>query len=140
MLRVLAELLYQLCPPNGEDSEAPLIPDALLSYYLQRAGFQTDNLAVTRLVGLATQKFMADIVGDAYAYARTRSAGPSTGVGRPAKEDEEGSTAKGKKKAAEKEREKARTVLTMEDLNNALEEYGIQANRCARMSVYSSGD
>jgi len=89
---------------------------------------------------------MHDIISDSYQYARSRTmastgGATSTGgqVGRPsnasrAEEADDGTgTGKGKKKAGVNVQggvEKNRTVLTMEDLNNALEEYGIQAGRC----------
>jgi transcription initiation factor TFIID subunit 10 len=71
------------------DDYAPLIPDAVTDYYLTLAGLppppETDR-RLARLLGLATQKFIADIASDAYQYSRIRSTNttsnnPLTGLG-----------------------------------------------------------
>lgn len=71
------------------DDYAPIIPDAVTDYYLTLAGLppppETDR-RLARLLGLATQKFIADIAADAYQYSRIRSTNttsnnPLTGLG-----------------------------------------------------------
>ncbi|KOS13935.1 transcription initiation factor iid taf10 subunit [Malassezia pachydermatis] len=105
--RSLADVLRLL------DGYAPLIPDEVSDYYLERAGFQCDDVRLKRLLALATEKFVADIASDAFQYARIRTnAGPNRSS-RP------GATA----------RDRTRTVLTMDDLSAALGEYGIDARR-----------
>ncbi|KAI9810653.1 MAG: hypothetical protein M1827_006112 [Pycnora praestabilis] len=58
------------------DDYAPIIPDAVTNYYLTKAGLppppQTST-QLSRLLALATQKFIADIAADAYQYSRIRS-------------------------------------------------------------------
>ncbi|KAJ6436147.1 Transcription initiation factor TFIID subunit 10 [Purpureocillium lavendulum] len=53
------------------------IPDAVTHHYMTKAGLppapQT-NPRLTRLIALATQKFVADIAADAYQYSRIRGA------------------------------------------------------------------
>ena len=91
----------------------PLIPDEVTDYYLERAGFQCEDVRLKRLLALATEKFVSDIASDAFQYARIRTnAGPSRSH-RP------GASA----------RDRTRTVLTMDDLSAALGEYGIDARR-----------
>lgn len=95
------------------DGYAPLIPDEVSDYYLERAGFQCEDVRLKRLLALATEKFVSDIASDAFQYARIRTnAGPSRSH-RP------GASA----------RDRTRTVLTMDDLSAALGEYGIDARR-----------
>jgi len=63
------------------DGYAPLIPDEVSDYYLERAGFQCDDVRLCvclangrkRLLALATEKFVADIASDAFQYARIRT-------------------------------------------------------------------
>eukprot|EP00168_Porphyra_purpurea_P003590 TRINITY_DN1418_c0_g1_i4.p2 TRINITY_DN1418_c0_g1~~TRINITY_DN1418_c0_g1_i4.p2 ORF type:complete len:158 (+),score=30.92 TRINITY_DN1418_c0_g1_i4:106-579(+) len=59
----------------------PTVPDALVTYYLSRAGFVTSDQRVIRLIGLAAQKFIADVGNDALAQARLRMAAESAGGG-----------------------------------------------------------
>lgn len=73
-----------------------------------------------RLLSLAAEKFVSDIATDAFQYARIRTnAGPGRQRG--------GAAGGGGAAGAAKER--ARTVLTMDDLSAALGEYGINAKR-----------
>lgn len=105
----LAELLDMM------DEWKPIIPDEVTDYYLQRAGFDTSDVRVKRLLALATQRFISSISADAFQYARTRTAaGPG---GR--------SNASGSSRA----KDRTRTVLTMEDLSAALKEYGVGSDR-----------
>lgn len=62
-----------LCLVHHRDYQ-PTVPDALVSYYLSRSGFVTSDTRVIRLIGLAAQKFIADVGNDALAQARLRMA------------------------------------------------------------------
>ncbi|KAF1817222.1 transcription initiation factor IID, TAF10 subunit [Eremomyces bilateralis CBS 781.70] len=58
------------------DDYAPIIPDAVINYYLTLAGLPPPPQTpphLARLLGLATQKFIADIAADSYQYSRIRS-------------------------------------------------------------------
>lgn len=105
--RSMAELVRTL------DDYTPLIPDEVTDFYLERAGFESDDLRLKRLISLAAEKFVSDIAEDAYHYARIRS---SAGPG-----------ARPKSQAAARDR--SRTVLTMDDLSTALSEWGVNARR-----------
>lgn len=61
------------CSVHHRDYQ-PTVPDALVSYYLSRSGFVTTDTRVIRLIGLAAQKFIADVGNDALAQARLRMA------------------------------------------------------------------
>jgi len=97
----LSDLVSQL-----EDYH-PTIPDAVTSYYVNRAGFEATDPRVIRLISLASQKFISDIANDALQFSRMRGAGQSS-------------------KKAGKEK---RYTLTMEDLGPALNEYGINVKK-----------
>ncbi|KAL8714357.1 MAG: hypothetical protein Q9220_001690 [cf. Caloplaca sp. 1 TL-2023] len=62
------------------DECGPIIPDAVTSHFLLLAGLppHTTPLPLSRLLALATQKFIADIAADAYQYSRMRNSGSST--------------------------------------------------------------
>ncbi|KAL5013619.1 hypothetical protein ScPMuIL_007889 [Solemya velum] len=88
---------------------APTIPDSVTSYYLSRAGFQSNDPRITRLISLSAQKFISDIVNDALQHCKMKASGQSSKI-------------KGKEK---------KLTLTLEDLTPALAEYGINVKKPA---------
>ncbi|XP_077998529.1 transcription initiation factor TFIID subunit 10-like [Glandiceps talaboti] len=97
----LAEFLQQL------EDYTPTIPDAVTGYHLNRSGFDASDPRVVRMISLAAQKFISDIVNDALQHCKMRGSGQS-------------SRKIGKDK---------RYTLTMEDLTPALMEYGINVKK-----------
>ncbi|PPQ65480.1 hypothetical protein CVT26_000120 [Gymnopilus dilepis] len=67
--RTLAEFMLML------DEYEPLtkIPNEVTDYYLQRVGFDCQDVRLKRLISLAAQKFVSDIAADAYQHARIRT-------------------------------------------------------------------
>lgn len=103
--RDLLELLSLL------DTTPPLIPDALIEHYMVRAGVESDDPRLKRLVALIGQKFVADIASDAMHYTRARMSASGQGaapMGGPRK-----------------------LCLTLEDLTAALAEHGLNIRRPA---------
>ncbi|KAF2227018.1 transcription initiation factor TFIID 23-30kDa subunit-domain-containing protein [Elsinoe ampelina] len=139
------------------DDYAPIIPDAVINYYLTLAGLPPPPATpphLARLLALATQKFIADIAADAYQYSRIRSTNttsnnPLTGLGGAAGFGMMGGAAGADETKKGKETGKnaplggpragyggagvgggtGRTVLTMEDLGMAVGEYGVNVKR-----------
>ncbi|CEQ41535.1 SPOSA6832_03266 [Sporobolomyces salmonicolor] len=135
------------------------IPDEVTDFYLQRAGFDTNDVRVSvstpsapsppavpsftdssllrnskRLLALAAQRFISSISQDAHGYAMSRAnagtggrgggggaQGPAGGAGAGGASGQGGGKAKGRQ----------RTVLTMEDLSAALQQYGVNGSRAA---------
>ncbi|ORZ35307.1 transcription initiation factor TFIID 23-30kDa subunit-domain-containing protein, partial [Catenaria anguillulae PL171] len=89
------------------DEYQPLVPDAVTDYYLAKAGFDCSDVRVKRVLALAAQKFVADVASDALHFSKLRQQPPST------------QQRKGPKKHA----------LTIEDLTQALAEYGISIKK-----------
>ncbi|KIK09060.1 hypothetical protein K443DRAFT_672095 [Laccaria amethystina LaAM-08-1] len=110
--RTLAEFMLML------DDYEPLIPNEVTDYYLQRVGFECEDVRLKRLLSLAAQKFVSDIASDAYQHARirTNAAGGRVRVNQPF-------SGPGSAK------DKTRTTLTMDDLSSALAEYGINCRK-----------
>ncbi|KAL0953595.1 hypothetical protein HGRIS_004803 [Hohenbuehelia grisea] len=107
--RTLAEFLLML------DDYDPLIPNEVTDYYLQRVGFECEDVRLKRLLSLAAQKFVSDIAADAYQHARIRT---NASGGRARANQPLGAS-----------KDKTRTTLTMDDLSSALAEYGINARK-----------
>ena len=99
----LADFVQQL------EDYVPTIPDSVTAFYLNTAGFEATDPRIVRLVSLASQKFVSDIVNDALQHCKMRmSSGQAT-----------------KKQSKDKQR----LTLTMEDLTPALAEYGINVTK-----------
>ena len=77
------------------------IPDAVVHHFLNVAGMQTTDQRVIKLVAIAAEKFIYDIVSDSLRHCKLRGT---------------------------KTKEKKYT-LTIEDLRSVLAEYGIEVNR-----------
>ncbi|KAG0146673.1 hypothetical protein CROQUDRAFT_657020 [Cronartium quercuum f. sp. fusiforme G11] len=111
------------------DDYKPVIPDEVAAYYLQRVGFECTDVRVQRLLALACQKFVADIAQDAFGYARTRTGQAPGGRQGPLAPSTNSGMANGNQAGTSTRKDRTRTVLTQEDLAQALGEYGINASR-----------
>lgn len=122
--RTLAEFLQML------DGYRPLIPDQVTEHYLEKVGFECEDVRLKRLLSLAAEKFVADIAADAFQYARIRTnAGPGARGKASASGNASAVAAAAAATAASSSKDRSRTVLTMDDLSAALGEYGINARR-----------
>ncbi|KAG0495799.1 hypothetical protein HPP92_000463 [Vanilla planifolia] len=83
----------------------PTIPDELVEHYLGKSGFHCPDLRLTRLVAVATQKFISEVASEALQHCKARLAAPVRDKSKQPKEK--------------------RLVLTMDDLSKALREYGV---------------
>lgn len=114
---------------NSMDDYAPIIPEAVTDYYLARAGFETSDGRIKKLLALATQKFVSDIAADAYQYSRIRSSSSLSSSSNPharARALAAGAPLQPGSSAAASQ---GKIVLTTEDLSNALVEYGLNVRR-----------
>ncbi|KAM3257603.1 hypothetical protein ACQJBY_049737 [Aegilops geniculata] len=108
---VLTEFVSSLMDYN------PMIPDELVEHYLGRSGFHCPDLRLTRLVAVATQKFISDIASDSLQHCKARVAAPI----------------KDNKSKQPKDR---RLVLTMDDLSKALRELGTSYQHTSTKAPY----
>ncbi|KAA6399117.1 MAG: putative transcription initiation factor TFIID subunit [Streblomastix strix] len=61
---------------EGLGNAPSILPDELTDYYLRCAGCECPDIRVRRLIGVAAEKFMSDILGDAYQLSKTRDDRP----------------------------------------------------------------
>lgn len=82
------------------------IPDSVTTHYLNSSGFESSDPRVVRLISLAAQKFVSDVVSDALQHCKVRSAG-----------------------GAKKQTKDKKFTLSLEDLTPALAEYGLNVKK-----------
>ncbi|KAI1095402.1 transcription initiation factor IID, TAF10 subunit [Rostrohypoxylon terebratum] len=134
------------------DDYAPIIPEAVINFYMAKAGLPpppATDPRLARLIALAVQKFTADVAADAYQYSRIRASNtsannPMGNLGAAAGLQVPGQTqtnAKDQGRGGLLGIQRAgyggggqggsqnRTVLTMEDLGMAVGEYGVNVKR-----------
>jgi len=80
----------------------PTIPDEVTSYYLNTTGFVCPDIRVRRLVTVAAQKLISDIVNSSMQYHKLKESSKKT-----------------------KTKTEKKIVLTTEDLSQSLRDYGI---------------
>ncbi|KAI3404017.1 hypothetical protein KGF56_003176 [Candida oxycetoniae] len=136
-----------------DDEFAPIIPDAVTDYYLAKNGFESSDVKIKRLIALATQKFISDIAQDAYEYSRIRNSSSVYNSANPqvrAKQllqgqqyanqqtlagnsnnnaENSGDQQMSQQSHSTAGNQQGKVVLTMEDLSNALSEYGMNTSR-----------
>lgn len=112
----------------------PIIPDAVIDYYLTKNGFECGDIRVKRLLALATQKFVSDIAGDAYEYSRIRSnvavqnANQGQAKARQLMNGQQSQLTQQQQMQQEKN-SASKVVLTVNDLSSAVAEYGLNIGR-----------
>ena len=65
--------LESLAAPGGAGGDEPTIPDEVVSHLLDRSGANLSDPSLVRLVGLATQHFLYDLLTDARQIQRLRT-------------------------------------------------------------------
>ncbi|CUS24067.1 LAQU0S13e02542g1_1 [Lachancea quebecensis] len=118
------------------EDNPPIIPDAVIDYYLTKNGFDCADVRVKRLLALATQKFVSDIATDAYEYSRIRSAitvhNSNNGQARARQlilgQQQPGQLTQQQQQQNEKTKAN-KVVLTVNDLSSAVSEYGLNVSR-----------
>lgn len=91
----------------------PTVPDAVTAFYLNSAGFDSNDPRIVRLISVATQKFISDVANDALQHCKTRTNNQQNGSSKVIK-------------PSNKDR---KYTMTMEDLAPALADYGITVRK-----------
>ncbi|CAI4038043.1 hypothetical protein SMKI_04G3820 [Saccharomyces mikatae IFO 1815] len=120
------------------DNTPPIIPDAVVDYYLTKNGFNVADVRVKRLLALATQKFVSDIAKDAYEYSRIRSSVAVSNANNSqarARQLLQGQQQPGVQQISQQQHQQnekttaSKVVLTVNDLSSAVAEYGLNIGR-----------
>ncbi|XP_063702749.1 transcription initiation factor TFIID subunit 10 [Culicoides brevitarsis] len=107
----LSDFLMQL------EDYTPTIPDAVTNHYLNSAGFDaSSDPRIVRLISIAAQKFISDIANDALIHCKTRTSNANSSH----------ASSKQQKDKSAKDR---KFTMTMEDLQPALNDYGITVRK-----------
>ena len=119
------------------EKDPPAIPEAVVRFYLNRAGFDTQDPRLLRLVSLATHKFIADIAHDTMLHHQLRSKSARGAGGAGAGGGTGGGGGVGGASAAAAASDKK--VLRMDDLTKALHKYGVDVCKPSDLYVQDQG-
>ncbi|XP_067626021.1 transcription initiation factor TFIID subunit 10b [Eurosta solidaginis] len=108
-IQQLSDFMLQL------EDYVPTVPDAVTTYFLNSAGFESNDPRIVRLISVATQKFISDVANDALQQCKIRCNSQNITVG---------THTSGQKSAKDR-----KYTLTMEDLAPALADYGITVRK-----------
>ncbi|GAM20794.1 hypothetical protein SAMD00019534_039690 [Acytostelium subglobosum LB1] len=92
---------------NSLEDYVPTIPDEVITYYLNKTGFECSDQKIKRMISLATQKFISDVANDSMQFCKIRQQAPTR----------------------EKVKKEKQLVLTMDDLSQSLRDYGINIRK-----------
>ncbi|TMW47791.1 hypothetical protein DOY81_007129 [Sarcophaga bullata] len=101
----LSDFMLQL------EDYVPTVPDAVTAFYLNSAGFDSNDPRIIRLISVATQKFISDVANDALQHCKTRT-----------------NNLNGNTKSVKPNKDRKYT-MTMDDLAPALADYGITVRK-----------
>lgn len=117
------------------DDNPPIIPDAVIDYYLVKNGFECTDTRIKRLLALATQKFVSDVASDAYEYSRIRSAVAVSNANNGQARARQLMQGPGQQQISQQQQQQmekssnSKVVLTVNDLSSAVAEYGLNIAR-----------
>ena len=103
---------------NSLKDYEPIIPDEITRYFISKGGVDTKDPRIVRLFSIISQKLVSDVLLNAKASAELRGSNSSSKGGKDRSKSGEGD----------------RLTLTVEDLNAALEEFGLG---CKKPPYYS---
>jgi len=112
------------------------LPDSVINHYMKKAGFVVNDPKLVKLVSIASQKFISEIVNDVMQHHRLKSKsasasnapGATTGNTASAAGSSTTSQSTGPG-ASNKSKTTPPLTLTLEDLSNVLTDYGINVKK-----------
>ena len=132
------EILDEFCTKLDEINTT--IPDAVVGHYMKKAGFVVNDPKLTKIISIATQKFVSDIVNDVMQHHKLKAnfhktSAPAPVSGAPANAAGSAPSTSAASAAANKQQKPGAaapalvTTLTLEDLSQVLSEYGINVKK-----------
>lgn len=104
------------------------IPDPIILHYMKKAGFIVNDPKLVKIVSLASQKFISDIINDCMQYNKLKTNTKSN--------QQTGATAsatstvnQAQTASANAQQKSSNAVLTLEDLTTVLQDYGINVKK-----------
>lgn len=97
---------------------APAVPDEVTQHALRQSGYDCKDVRTVRLISIAAQRFLAQVLEEAHSVHKLRQMAPAV-----------------KLKEAGYDPKDRRELLTAEDLVKALEEHGVSVGRAPYYSA-----
>ncbi len=96
------------------------IPDPVILHFMKQAGFISNDPKLIKIISLASQKFISEIVNDCMQYSKLKTA-TSKANGQTTSTMSSGAQSNDKKQM--------NNVLTLDDLSLVLQEHGINVKK-----------
>ena len=113
------ELLDDFCSKLHDVNST--IPDPVILHYMKKAGFLVNDTKLVKIVSLASQKFIAEIINDCMQFHKIKTSSKTT-LQLLAPQKSSGSNDSNKQQTNT-------AVLTIEDLSTVLQDYGINVKK-----------
>jgi transcription initiation factor TFIID subunit 10 len=125
------------------------LPDSVINHYMRKSGFVVNDNKLVKIISIASQKFISEIVNDVMQHHRLKTkstnllnanaaanaagsgnaANPSSGPQQQAAGSQQQAGAKSSAKSAGANPPAPSLTLTLEDLSQVLTEYGINVKK-----------
>ena len=118
------ELLDDFCSKLHDVNST--IPDPVILHYMKKAGFVVNDPKLVKIISLASQKFIAEIINDCMQFHKTKTSSKTTLqllAPQAAPQKSSGSNVNSNKQQTNT------AVLTIEDLSTVLQDYGINVKK-----------
>ncbi|CAF0817705.1 unnamed protein product [Brachionus calyciflorus] len=126
------EILDEFCV-KLKDVQSTL-PETVVSHYMKKTGFIVSDPKIVKVISIASQKFISEIVNDVMQHHKLKSKTTTTTNVNPSSSNTntaQASTSNQAQASASSTNQKNQScsVLTLEDLSHVLTEYGINVKK-----------
>jgi transcription initiation factor TFIID subunit 10 len=98
------------------------IPDPVILHYMKQSGFIANDPKLIKIISLASQKFISEIVNDCMQYSKLKTSTSKANA-------QSASAASSGAQSNDKKQTNNSNILTLDDLSLVLQEHGINVKK-----------